>query len=82
MKNNPPKAPKNQEPLSGKDEFDKKFRVEKNFKGKFRGSRFRFVFKKGDDELVGYYPDNPSTPVKHIIRICINSLLDSISMLS
>ena len=81
MRNVPPKTSKHNEPPSAKDDKDKKFRAEKKFKGKFLGSRIGFIYKKGDDDMVGYYPDNPPTPVKPIVRICINSFLDSISML-
>ena len=56
-------------------------RNKKTSKGKCLGSRIGFAFKKGDNEMVGYYSDRPPTPVKPIIRIYINSLFDSISML-
>ena len=81
LKNVPPKTPKHKEPLGAKDDMDKKFRAEKNFKGKFLGSRSGFIYRKGDDDMVGYYPDNPPTPVKPIIRVCIHSFLDAISLL-
>ena len=42
-------------------DFEKKFKPEKNFKGKFLGYRAGLVYQLGADG-VGYYPENVLLP--------------------